>query len=87
VALEVVDPDERLAVNPGQRLGGVDPDEERPGEARSVGDGDRIDVGDGGSGVGEGGIEDGQDPAEVGPRRDLRNDPAGRGGHLATTLA
>ena len=40
VALEVVDPDERLVVDPGERLREVDPDEERAGEARAVGDGD-----------------------------------------------
>ena len=42
--LEVVHADERLVVDPGQRLGEVDADEQRAGEARAVRDGDGVDV-------------------------------------------
>ena len=44
VALEVVHPEERLVVDPGEGLGEVDADEERAGEPRPVRDGDRVDV-------------------------------------------
>ena len=44
VALEVVDADERLVVDEGERLREVDPDEERAREARPVRDRDRVDV-------------------------------------------
>ena len=44
VALEVVDPDQRPVVDPGERLREVDPDEQRAGQARAVGDRDRVDV-------------------------------------------
>jgi hypothetical protein len=40
----VVDPDERLGVDPGEGLGRADPDEERPGQARPVRHGDGIDL-------------------------------------------
>ena len=45
VALEVVDADQRLVVDPGQRLGEVDPDEQRPGEPGAVGDRNAVHVG------------------------------------------
>ena len=78
VALEVVDPDQRPVVDPGEGLGEVDPDEERAGQARAVGDRDRLDVVPGRPGVGPRRVEDRDDPAQVGPRGDLRDDPAGR---------
>ena len=85
MAFEVVDPDERLAVDPGQGLGEVDADQERAGQARAVGDGHRVDVADGHAGVGQRLVEDRHDPAQVGPGGDLRDDAARRGveGHLA----
>ena len=85
VAVEVVHPDQRLALDIGQRLGEVHPDEQRAGQARSVGHRDGIDVGPGQPGILPGGVQDGHDPAQVGPGGNLGHDPAGRGmeGHLA----
>ena len=79
VALEVVDPDERHVVDPGERLGEVDADQQRAGQARSVGDRDRVDVVPGRAGVGPRLVEDRHDPAQVGAGGDLGHDPAGRG--------
>jgi hypothetical protein len=79
MSLEVVDPDEWLVVDPRQRLREVQPDEERSGEARAVCHRDRVDVVDRDVRVAERFVEDGDDPAEVGPRGDLGDDPAGRG--------
>ena len=75
----MVDPDERLVVDPGERLREVDPDEQRAGETRPVGDGDRVDVAHRDAGVGQRLVEDRHDPAEMGAGRDLGDDPAGRG--------
>ena len=79
VALEVVDPDERHVVDPGERLREVDPDEQRPGESGAVGDGDRAHVRPIGSGIGPCLIEHRHDPAQVGPGGHLGNDPASGG--------
>ncbi len=79
VTLEVIDPDQGRGVDVGQRLGEVDPHQERAGQARTVGHRDGVDVAPVRPGVVEGGVEDGHDPAQVSPRGHLGHDPAGRG--------
>ena len=65
-------------MGPGQRLGEVDAHEQRAREPRAVGDRDAVDVGHGDAGRGERLVQHGHDPAQVGPRRDLGHDAAGR---------
>jgi hypothetical protein len=79
VALEVVHGNERLVVDPGERLGEVHADEQRAGEARAIGDGDPVDVPPFRAGLLPRRVEDRHDPAQVRPRRHLRHDAAGRG--------
>ena len=64
-------------MDPGQRLGEVDPDQERAGQPGSVRDGDPVDVAPASPGVGQRGVQDGHDPAQMGPRGHLGHDPAG----------
>ncbi len=78
VSLEVIDADERLVVDERERLGEIDPDEERAGETRSVRDRDRVHIRDGDAGTGEGLVEDRDDPAKMGACGDLGDDAAGR---------
>ena len=78
VPFEVVDPDHGPVVDPGQRLGEVDPDEERARQPRAIRDGDRVDVVPGRAGIAPCLVEDRHDPAQVSARGDLGDDPAGR---------
>ena len=79
VTLEVIDPDQRPIVDPGEGLGEVDPDEQRARQAGAVGDRDRLDVVPGRAGIVPRRVEDRDDPAQMGTRGHLRHDPAGRG--------
>ena len=72
VALEVVDPDERPVVDPGERLGEVDPDEQRAREARAVGDRDGVDVVPGRAGIAPRLVEDRARSSAGGPGRPPR---------------
>ncbi len=74
VALEVVDGDERLAECVGESLGVTDADEQRAGEAGAFGDGDGVELRHGDTGFAEGGIDDGDDGAEVFARGELGDD-------------
>ena len=79
VAFEVVDGDERLAESPGQGFGVADADEQGTGEAGAFGDGDRVHVRHGDVGFAEGGIDDGDDGAEVLAGGEFGDDAAVRG--------
>ncbi len=76
VAFEVVDGDERLAERVGEGFGVADADEQRAGEAGAFGDGDGVEVGKGDAGFAEGGVDDGDDGAEVLAGGELGDDAA-----------
>ncbi len=80
VAFEVVDGDERLAQRPCEGLGVADADEQRAGETGAFGDGDGIQVFMPNiaphAGFAEGGVDDGDDGAEVLAGGELGDDAA-----------
>ena len=76
VPVEVVDRHEREPPRPGERLGRGKADEERPDQARTARDGDRVDVVQARAPPGERLAENGSDQLEVSARRDLGDDAA-----------
>ena len=73
----MVDGDERLAEREGEGLGVADADEQRAGEAGAFGDGDGVEVcDDADAGFAEGGVDDGDDGAEVLAGGELGDDAA-----------
>ena len=74
--MQVVDGDERQPARPGDRLRGGEADEQRADQPGPRGDGDRVDVVEGRSRVGERLADHRRDELEVPPRRDLRHDAA-----------
>ena len=86
VPLQVVDRHQRQAVDPGERLGHGDPDQQRSGQSRPLGDGDGLELRPiGNAGVAARLLEHRDHPAQMGARRDLGDDAAGRAvqGNLA----
>ncbi len=79
VALQVIDADQGEVVDPGQRLGEVDPYEKRASQAGPIRDGDGIDLRPAHARIGPRLVEGGHDPAKMGARGDLGHDPARRG--------
>jgi hypothetical protein len=73
---QVVDPDEGFACGPSQPFGHLNSDEKCSDEARAVGHGDAVDLGDRQPGLREGGAHDGAHVAHVVTRCELRNDAA-----------
>jgi len=65
VTFEVVDGDEGLVQAEGEGFGVEDADEECAGEAGAFGDGDGVELVEGGVGLGDGGADDGHDVAQV----------------------
>ena len=78
VPFEVVHPDQRLVVDPGEGLREVDANEQRSGEPGPVRDGHRLDVVPRHAGAGPRLVQDRHDPAQVGSGRHLRDDAPGR---------
>ena len=74
--MQMVDRDERQPPRPGQGLCGRDPDEQGADEARSLGDGDPVDVVERGSRVFERAPHGGEQKLEMVARGDLRDDAA-----------
>ncbi len=85
VTLEVVDPDEGDAQGPRDRLGIREAHEERADQPRAGGDRHLPHVGKRRARLSQDLVERRVDPAQVGPCRDLGDDPAGPGvqRHLA----
>jgi len=65
VAFEVVHGDERLVEGVGERFGVADADEQGSSEAGTGGDGDGVEVGEGGVSLTQGGADDRNDVAQV----------------------
>ena len=78
VALDVVHADERQVVRDRQRLGDVDSNQQRANQARAVGHRDGVKVLPAGPRLLERGVERGNDPAQLLPRGNFRDDAAGR---------
>ena len=80
----MVDGDEREILGEGESFGVGDADQQRSGEAGTVGYGDGVEVGEGDAGLGESGADDGDDGAEMLAGGQLGDDAAvtGMGGDL-----
>ena len=89
VSLDVVDPDQGKVVGCGQRLGDVDPHQQRADQARAVGDRDRVEPVPRGVCLGQRRVKGRHDPAQLLARCHLGHDPPGLRvqGHLAGHLA
>jgi hypothetical protein len=80
----MVHADEGQAARPGHRLGCLHRHQQRAHQARTAGDGDRVDVVERGAGLGQRRLHHRDQVGDVVARRDLGNDAAERGvdGHL-----
>ncbi len=73
---KMVDRVERLTRGDGERFCGADPDHEGPGQSRSAGHGDGVDVLESDPGIMESGLEGGSHGLKMSARCDFRNNAA-----------
>ena len=82
VAVQVADGDQRQAAREGQRLGGRQPDQQCPDQARALGDGDGDDLVESGAGIVQRPFDHGHAQLQVPARGHLGHHPAVAGMQL-----